>query len=72
MNLFKRFERLLPQNPLRVADVIAVDGTTLLVEEVGGAKFQVRGTATVGSRVYVRNQVIEGPAPDLPLEVIEE
>ena len=72
MNLFKRFERLLPQNPLRVADVIAVDGTTVLVEEVGGVRFQVRGTATVGSRVYVRNQVIEGPAPDLPLEVIEE
>lgn len=72
MNLFKRFERLLPQNPLRVADVIAVDGTTVFVEEVGGAQFQVRGTATVGSRVYVRNQVIEGPAPDLPLGVIEE
>lgn len=72
MNLFKRFERLLPQNPLRVADVIAVDGTTVLVEEVGGARFKVRGTATVGTRVYVRNQVIEGPAPDLPLEVIEE
>ena len=72
MNLFKRFERLLPQNPLRVADVIAVDGTTVLVEEVGGARFQVRGEATVGARVYIRNQVIECPAPDLPLEVIEE
>lgn len=72
MNLFKRFERLLPQNPLRVADVISVDGTNVLVEEIGGARFQFRGTATPGTRVYVRNQVIEGPAPDLPLEVIEE
>lgn len=72
MNLFKRFERLLPQHPLRVADVIAVDGTAVLVEEVGGVRFQVRGEASVGDRVYIRNQVIEGPAPDLPLEVIEE
>lgn len=72
MNLFKRFERLLPQHPLRVATVISVDGTNVLVEEVGGVRFQVRGEASVGDRVYIRNQVIEGPAPDLPLEVIEE
>ena len=72
MNLFKRFERLLPQHPLRIADVISVDGTNILVQEVGGVRFQVRGEATAGDRVYVRNQVIEGPAPDLPLEVLEE
>ena len=72
MNLFKRFERLIPQHPLRVASVLAVDGTAVLVEEVGGAQFTVRGEASVGDRVYVRNQVIEGPAPNLPLEVIEE
>ena len=72
MNLFKRFERLLPRNPLRVAEVVSVDGTEVLVEEVGGVRFQVRGEANVGDRVYIRNQVIEGPAPNLPLEVIEE
>lgn len=72
MNLFKRFERLLPQYPLRVADVIAVVGTAVLVQEVGGARFTVRGEANVGDRVYIRNQVIEGSAPNLPLEVIEE
>lgn len=72
MNLFKRFERLLPQHPLRVGEVTAVDGTVVTVSEVGGGPVQVRGEATVGSQVYFRNSVIEGPAPNLPLEVIEE
>ncbi len=72
MNLFKRFERLLPQHPLRVGDVTAVDGTTVTVTEYGGGPVHVRGEATVGSMVYFSDSVIEGPAPDLPLEVIEE
>ena len=72
MNLYKRFHRLLPQNPLRVGEVLAIDGTVVTVEEIGGARVQVRGEATVGTKVYFRDSVIEGPAPNLPLEVIEE
>lgn len=72
MNLFKRFQLLLPQAPLRVGKVLAVDGTAVMVAEVGGAPVRVRGEATVGSQVYFRNSAIEGPAPNLPLEVIEE
>lgn len=72
MNLFKRFQRLLPQNPLRVGQVLSVDGTSITVEETGGALVRVRGEAAVGEKVYFRDSVIEGPAPNLPLEVIEE
>lgn len=71
-NLFKRFERLLPQAPLRVGTVTDVDGTALWVQEPGGGVVRVRGQAAVGDRVYFRDGAIEGPAPNLPLEVIEE
>ena len=72
MNLFKRFERLLPSRPLRVGTVVAVDGTDVVLQELGGAAVRARGEATVGARVYFRDSVVEGPAPNLPLEVIEE
>ena len=71
-NLFKRFERLLPHHPLRVGTVLSVDGTTVLVQEQGGGVVRVRGEATAGTKVYFRDLTIEGPAPNLPLEVIEE
>lgn len=72
MNLFKRFQKLIPTYPLRVGTVLSVlDGSEVLIEEVGGAVLTVRGEASVGQRVYFRNSVIEGPAPNLPVEVIE-
>ena len=71
-NLFKRFERLLPHHPLRVGTVLTVDGTTALVQEQGGGVVRVRGDAITGAKVYFRDSTIEGPAPNLPLEVIEE
>lgn len=72
MNLFSRFKRLVPTYPLRVGVVLTVNGTEVVVQEVGGVVVRVRGEATVGDRVYLRNSVIEGLAPNLPLEVIEE
>lgn len=72
MNQFKRFERLLSRRPLRVGVVQAVDGTVVVVQEQGGGLVRVRGAATAGDHVYFRDSAIEGPAPNLPLEVIEE
>lgn len=72
MNQFKRFERLLSRRPLRVGVVQTIDGTVVEVQEQGGGLVRVRGEATAGDHVYFRDSVIEGPAPNLPLEVIEE
>lgn len=72
MNLLKRFRRLLPEHPLRVGQVLSVDGTAVTVQETGGGLVLVRGEAAVGNKVYFRDSVIEGPAPNLPVEVIEE
>ena len=72
MNLFKKFRDLIPEAPLRVGVVQSVNGTEVMVEEVGGLIVQVRGEAQVGDRVYLRDNLIEGEAPNLPLEIIEE
>ena len=71
-NLFKRFIALLPQNPLRVGEVIAVTDTTCVIQEMGGGTITVRGTSTLGARVYFRNGTIEGPAPNLTYVTAEE
>lgn len=71
-NVFTRFKKLIPTQPLLVGDVVAIDGTSVVIEEFGGGRVVVRGEASLGSRVYFRNGVIEGEAPDLPIEAVEE
>lgn len=70
-NPYKRLLGLLPRNALDVGTVTAVQADGVLVELVSGAVVQARGEAAIGSRVYVRGRVIEGPAPVLPVGEIE-
>ena len=65
INFQKQFLALLPQRPLLVGVVLAVSGGTALVELPDGVQIHVRGSATVGQRVFVRDGAIEGVAPDL-------
>ena len=69
-NLFKRFQALIPTYPLRVGDVIAYDNGVATIQEQSGVA-TARGEATVGDRVFFRNGAIEGPAPDMTIEIIE-
>jgi hypothetical protein len=71
VNLFKRFLGLRPDPPLQVGTVLAVVGGTATVELPGGGQVQARGAAAIGARVFVRDGVIEGGAPALPVELIE-
>lgn len=71
LNLFQRFKALNPQAPLFVGDVIAFSNGVATIELPGGAQMLARGDVTVGDRVFFRDGVIEGPAPDLPVELIE-
>lgn len=70
-NFFSRLRGLLPDPPLQVGTVVALDGPTVVVVMPGGVQVYCRGVAAVGSRVFVRSNVIEGPAPNLPIETIE-
>lgn len=70
-NLYRRFLDLLPQRPLQVGDVTQYEGGVATVTLLGGGVIRARGEAQVGDRVFVRDGVIEGQAPDLPVEAIE-
>ena len=64
-NPYSRFLALLPPKPLMVGTVGAVDGSVATVTLDGGGQLQARGQVTVGDRVFVRDGLIEGEAPNL-------
>lgn len=70
-NIYRTFLALLPPRPLQVGMVLAIADSVATIELPGGGRLQVRGAATVGQRVFIRDGVIEGSAPNLPLEVID-
>jgi hypothetical protein len=73
-NLFRQFLDLIPDPALQVGTVTARSGELVTVTLPGGGTLKARGadaSAVLGQTVFVRNGVIEGPAPDLPVEVIE-
>lgn len=70
-NPYRVFKEIFPDQPLQIGTVTAVDGDIVTVALPGGGVLHARGTATVGSDVFVRDGVIEGAAPALPVVVIE-
>lgn len=70
-NLFAQFRALVPTQPLQVGTVAAVAAGMITVELPGGGRLRVRGEAAVGQAVFVRGGVVEGEAPNLPLELID-
>lgn len=73
-NLYRALRELLPDAPLQVATVTAVQASegTSTVTWPGGMQQRVRGTdVPADSRAFVRNGVIEGAAPTLTFEIIE-
>lgn len=69
-NVFRAFLDLVPAPPLQVATVVQVDGDLATVELPSGGLLQVRGAAAIGDSVFVRDGVIEGEAPALPVVLI--
>lgn len=70
-NIFKEFADLIPDAPLQVGTVTATDGAVATIELPGGGLLRARGDALVGQRVFVRDGLIEGDAPSLPIVAIE-
>jgi len=71
VNPYKMLKSLLPDPPLLAGTVIAAANGTCIVALPDGGTVQARGDAQVSDRVFVRDGAIEGPAPALPIEVIE-
>jgi len=70
-NLYQRFLDLLPPRPLQVGTVLAIDSGVATIGLPGGATLRARGDAAVADVVFVRDGVIEGPAPALTLVTID-
>ena len=65
MNPYKRLMAAFRTDVVDVGTVIDTGDDGVLVQLLTGGTLKVRGTAGVGSHVYIRGGVIEGPAPDL-------
>lgn len=66
-NLFRTLQALMPAPPLLIGTVTAVHAAAgaVTVQLPGGATLRARGTASVSDRVFVRDGLVQGPAPDL-------
>lgn len=71
LNLYRAFLDLIPSPALEVGVVESVAHSVAVVLMPGGGRIKARGSAAVGQTVFVRNGVIEGPAPALPVELID-
>jgi len=70
-NLYRQFRQLLPDPPLQAGIVLSLDAGNVVVALPGGGLIRARGEAGIGQTVFVRDGVVEGTAPALPLEVID-
>lgn len=70
-NPYKLLKALLPDPSLQVGTVTASANGTATISLPGGGTVQGRGSATVGQHVFVRDGVIEGPAPSLTAVLID-
>lgn len=70
-NLYEQFRQLIPDPPLQAGTVVNVGSGVITVALPGGGLIRARGNATVGQKVFVRDDAIEGIAPSLTLEIIE-
>lgn len=70
-NPFKRLLALLPNPPLLVGTVVAIDSGVATIQLPDGTLMKARGDVAVSDHVFFRDNVIEGPAPNLPVEIID-
>lgn len=70
-NLYEQFRQLIPEPPLQAGTVIDVGSGVVTVALPGGGLIRARGNAAVGQKVFVRDDIVEGIAPSLMLEIIE-
>ena len=70
-NLYEQFRQLIPEPPLQAGTVTSVGSGSVTVALPGGGQIKARGQASVGQKVFVRDNSIEGTAPSLVLEIID-
>ena len=66
-NLYQRLRAIFPPARLQVGIVTVVEAGKVTVQLPDGSTTIVRGVGAVGANIYIRDGVIEGPAPALPV-----
>lgn len=64
-NIYRQFMDLQSPKPLVVGTVAFVVAGVATIDLPGGGRLQARGDAQAGQRVFARDGVIEGEAPNL-------
>ncbi len=64
-NLFTEFKKLVPDAPLLVGKIDSIADGVAVIELPDGSILNARGSGAVDDVVFVRNGLIEGPAPAL-------
>lgn len=70
-NIYQQFKALIPDPPLLVGTVIAVQPGQCVIALPGGSQVTGRGSASLGQKVFIRGGLIEGQAPNLTVQLIE-
>lgn len=70
-NLYKLFKSIVPDAPLLVGRAVGKDSIQVFIQLPGGAMVSVRGDAQIGKNYFIRDDVIEGEAPDLTAITID-
>ena len=72
-NLYRELRELLPQPILQVGILESISQEIAIIRLSSGETLSARGPKSeyLGQRVFVRNNVIEGLAPNLPTQIIE-
>lgn len=70
-NPWRQFLDLIPTAPLLIGTVTGEQGSEWRVQLLSGETIRARGGAQINQRVFVRDGVIEGAAPDLPVVHLE-
>lgn len=68
-NFFKDLKAVLDPDRVQIGEVAAYENGVATLTLPGGGQMRARGQASVGGKVFVKDGVIQGPAPDLPVIV---
>lgn len=73
MLLYDLRSLIAPKSPLLIGEVTAQNADdTMTVELTDGSTISARGALVdVGTKVYVQDRLIQGEAPDLPVDYVE-
>ena len=67
-NLYKELKEILGPGRLEIGKVLSAANGTAVIELPGGGIIRARGAAAINTRVYVQDGVIQGEAPNRPVQ----